>query len=67
MKIGITERGADSLAKRYAQEYGYQYHEFPADWHTYGKSAGYVRNREIHNFELCKSYNNPLRIYKYQA
>lgn len=84
-------RGADSLAKRYAQEYGYQYHEFPADWHTYGKSAGYVRNREMHvfisqfpfrgvlcfwdgqskgtahNFELCKSYNNPLRIYKYQA
>lgn len=31
MKIGITERGADSLAKRYAQEYGYQYHKFPAD------------------------------------
>ena len=84
-------RGADSLAKRYAQEHGYQYHEFPADWHTYGKSAGYVRNREMHvfisqfpfrevlcfwdgkskgtahNFELCKSYNNPLRIYKYQA
>lgn len=32
-------RGADSLAKRYAQEHGYQYHEFPADWHTYGNTV----------------------------
>ena len=84
-------RGADTLAKMYAEERGYQYHEFPADWNTYGKSAGYIRNRRMHeficqfpsrgvlcfwdgqskgtshNFELCKTYKNPLRIYKYKA
>ena len=84
-------RGADSLAKMYAEERKYEYHEFPADWNTYGKSAGYIRNRRMHeficqfpsrevlcfwdgqskgtshNFELCKTYKNPLRIYKYKA
>ena len=84
-------RGADTLAKMYAEERKYEYHEFPADWNTYGKSAGYIRNRRMHeficqfpsrgvlcfwdgqskgtshNFELCKTYKNPLRIYKYKA
>lgn len=43
-------RGTDSLARRYAEEKGYEYHEFPADWNTYGKSAGYRRNEEMHRF-----------------
>ncbi len=42
-------KGADSLAKRYAQEKGYSYYEFPADW-SQGKSAGYKRNEEMHRF-----------------
>ena len=37
-------RGADALAKRYAVDRGYCYMEFPADWDTYGRRAGYIRN-----------------------
>ncbi len=40
--------GADSLAKRYAEEREYDYQEFPADWNKYGKKAGYLRNKEMH-------------------
>ena len=43
-------RGADSLAKRYALENYLNYIEFPADWNTYGKSAGYIRNEQMHKF-----------------
>ncbi len=42
--------GADMLAKRYAQERGYTYYGFPADWNAYGKGAGYIRNRQMHEF-----------------
>lgn len=40
-------RGADSLAKRLAESHNYKYIEFPADWDTYGKSAGFKRNSLI--------------------
>ena len=40
-------RGADSLAKRYAEEHNLNYVEFPALWDFYGKSAGYLRNQQI--------------------
>ena len=43
-------RGADTLAIRYAKEKGLSYKEFPADWKRYGKSAGYIRNSEMHKF-----------------
>lgn len=42
--------GADSLAKRYAEEHNYRYIEFPAKWDTYGKRAGWIRNAEMHEF-----------------
>ena len=48
-------RGADALAKRYAQDKGYEYIEFPADWNKYGKRAGYIRNEEMHKFIAKKS------------
>ena len=41
--------GADTLAEKYANEYGYKLHVFKADW-SYGKSAGYSRNRKMHEF-----------------
>ena len=41
-------KGADSLAERYADERGYKKHIMPADWNTYGKSAGYRRNEQMH-------------------
>ncbi len=40
-------RGADKLGERYAAEHGYKTERFPADWDTYGKSAGPIRNREM--------------------
>jgi hypothetical protein len=39
--------GADSLAARWAKEYGYDVQAFPADWDRYGKRAGYVRNQQM--------------------
>lgn len=40
-------RGSDALGERYAKERGYILHRFPADWDRYGKSAGYIRNKEM--------------------
>jgi len=39
--------GADSLAGQAAKELGMNVLEFPADWKTYGKSAGPIRNRQM--------------------
>lgn len=48
-------KGADALAKRYANERGYELKEFPADWNKYGKSAGYRRNEQMHNYIMLMS------------
>lgn len=40
-------RGADTLGERYARERGYLVNYFPANWNTYGKRAGYIRNVEM--------------------
>ena len=42
-------KGTDTLAERYAREKGYQLHIFPADWNSFGKSAGYLRNKQMRN------------------
>ena len=39
--------GADSLGEKYAKLKGYKVLEMPADWDKYGKSAGYIRNKEM--------------------
>jgi hypothetical protein len=43
-------RGADSLGERYAHENSLPIAEFPADWATYGKKAGYLRNAEMADY-----------------
>lgn len=43
-------RGADGLGKRYAIEHNLTVHRFPADWNTHGKSAGYIRNKQMAEF-----------------
>lgn len=43
-------KGADALAERYAKEKGYQLVVIKADWDTYGKRAGYLRNEEMHKY-----------------
>ncbi|WP_303982932.1 DUF2493 domain-containing protein [Niallia circulans] len=40
-------RGADSLGELYAKERGLEVSAYPADWDTYGKSAGYIRNKQM--------------------
>ena len=43
-------RGADALGEEFANENGIVFHPFPADWETFGKSAGHIRNREMAEF-----------------
>jgi len=40
-------KGADSLAREYANERNLPLEEIHADWNTYGKQAGPVRNTHI--------------------
>jgi hypothetical protein len=40
-------KGADTLGERYARERGCLVKQFPADWQTYGKKAGPVRNAQM--------------------
>lgn len=42
--ISGTANGADRLGEAFALKYGIEVKRFPAQWHKYGKSAGYVRN-----------------------
>lgn len=42
--------GADSLAEQYANEHNYPLIVMKADWDKYGKSAGYIRNQQMHDF-----------------
>lgn len=40
-------RGVDSLGERYAKEKGIPLKVFPADWESYGRKAGIMRNTEM--------------------
>ena len=42
-------RGADELAERYAKEHNLQTIIHLPDWKTYGRAAGFVRNKKIVN------------------
>lgn len=44
---GTMVCGADGLGEKYAKEKGYPVKYFPADWDTYGKPAGAIRNEEM--------------------
>lgn len=45
--VSGTAHGADILGEKYAQEKGYEIRRFPADWDSFGKSAGYIRNEQM--------------------
>lgn len=45
--VSGTARGADRLGEQYAKERGYEVRQYPADWDAHGKSAGFIRNREM--------------------
>lgn len=40
-------RGADKLGERYAIENGFEIECYPAEWKSYGKKAGPIRNKKI--------------------
>jgi hypothetical protein len=40
-------RGADTLGERWASENGVKTLIFKPDWDKYGKSAGFIRNKDI--------------------
>ena len=40
-------RGADTLAEKFANEFGFKTIIFKPDWNLYGRSAGFIRNRKI--------------------
>ena len=42
-----TARGVDRLGEMWALEYEIPVERYPADWDTYGKSAGYRRNEDM--------------------
>lgn len=43
-------RGADLIGYDFAKHYKIPCATFPADWDKYGKSAGYIRNKEMSNY-----------------
>lgn len=51
--IDITEvvsgaaRGVDKLGEKWARENNIKISSHPADWNTYKKAAGYIRNKEM--------------------
>lgn len=49
-------RGADALAKMWAQARGVPHFDYPADWSKHGKAAGHIRNAEM-------LLNNPKPTY----
>lgn len=40
-------RGADTLAREWAEARGIPVQRYPADWNTYGKRAGPIRNSQM--------------------
>ncbi len=51
-------RGVDEMARRYAEERGFELHTFYAMWNEHGKSAGYRRNVSMFKF-LMENFQNP--------
>lgn len=40
-------QGVDKLGEQYAKENGLPVKRFPADWNTYGRAAGPIRNKQM--------------------
>lgn len=55
-------KGADSLGERFADEFGLNKVEFPANWDKYGKSAGFRRNEQMADFAKGKNEENQENI-----
>ena len=47
--IAGKANGVDTIAEEYAEQFGIPFLGFPADWNTYGKRAGFIRNTQMLN------------------
>ena len=50
--ISGTAKGADKLGEAFADKCHIKVKRFPADWITYGKSAGYIRNEQMAKYAM---------------
>ena len=48
-------KGADKLGEQLANSYNLKLTIFPAQWNTYGKAAGMIRNKEMANYAIKNS------------
>lgn len=52
--VSGTATGADSLGEHYAKQKGLEVKYFPADWASYGKAAGAIRNKQMSSYaDMC--------------
>lgn len=47
VRHGCCPRGADEMASTWCKRRGVTEERFPAEWHKYGRRAGYLRNVEM--------------------
>jgi len=63
-----TCRGADIICAAVAEAYGFIVRGYPADWETYGKAAGVIRNQQMLDVEnkpeepidVCLGFHNDI-------
>ena len=48
--VSGTAKGADKMGEHYASVRGFTVKQFPADWNTHGKAAGYIRNKDMADY-----------------
>lgn len=51
--VSGAARGADHLGELYAESRMIRLKKMPADWNTFGKSAGFRRNEEMARYADC--------------